>query len=164
MKINSMCVERKLWLVQSILFWSGFAGPCLVCLLLFSSSAQAQEKNPVKHANSRTLNKAIPKSESKHKPFEAYEEFVMVDDRGRAVESIVVDDVPTMKDQLEGFFPANTVFATSSPFLCVVGVEGSADAKYILGKINSKNSKKMKKTDLLNALNKSKVKLILKEK
>ena len=165
MKINSMCVESKFWLVQRILFWSGFAGPCLVCLLLFSSSAQAQEKNPVKHSNSRALNTTVPKSESKHKPFETYEEFVIVDRRAGAVEIVVEEEgAKSMKEELETRFPAHTIFATSSPFLCIIGVDGSADANYIWSQIQSKTSKQVKKTDLLNALSRLDVKLNLKEK
>ena len=136
-----------------------------VCFILSSFSAIAQNKNEVEHSNFKSLNTAVPKSEVKQKAIGEYAELVVVDDRMGAVANAVDDgETESMKQALQGLFPINTVFESSSPLVCIVGVEGSGNATYILSKVNSKNSKLIKKDDLNKVLTDLKIKLLTKEK
>lgn len=137
----------------------------VACVLFLPNMALAQKAKPKVHQTYKTLNTETPKSEIKAKTVDEISEFVIVDFRQGAILNVVEpDDVPDLKDELEEKFPGNTVFKSSHPKVCVVGVDGSASAKSIISGTSPKTSKKVKRADLDKALAKINVKLVTKEK
>ena len=138
-------------------------------LLLFGLSSgflmgQSPGKKIQKDASLRKLNTSIPKSESKLKTFDEYEEFVIADFSDGAVEDIVQEEESgSMQQEFQNKLPINTVFKTTSSKICAIGVEGAANAKMVLNFVNNKKARIIKKADLDKTLSKSNVKIITKE-
>ena len=134
-----------------------------VLFLSFEMNAQKKKKDTENKAY-RTLNTAAPKSESKLKAFDEYSEFVIADFRAGALEEVVEsDESQTLKEELQGKFPINTVFASTHSKVCIIGVNGTANAQTILKAINTKASKIVKKADLDKTLSIINVKVVKKE-
>jgi hypothetical protein len=68
-----------------------------------------------------------------------------------------------MQEVWQQKLPINTVFKTTASKVCVIGVDGTANAKMILALVNNKKVKVIKKADLEKALSIINVKLITKE-
>jgi hypothetical protein len=134
-----------------------------VFLVSFSGLAQNKKKD-TKDPMSRTVKTGTPKSESKLKMFDEYAEFVIADYRAGAVEEVIAsDDVQPLKEELQGKFPINTVFASTHSKVCIIGVDGTANANTVLKAINTKASKIVKKADLDKTLSIINVKVVKKE-
>jgi len=74
------------------------------------------------------------------------------------------DESAGLKRDMEEMFPLHTVFATSDPNVCVIGVQSPADAKTVFSKTNPKKSRIAKRDNLGKMLAENNVKLITKEK
>ena len=134
-----------------------------VLFISFGVNAQNKKKD-TKDKAYRTLNTSTPKSESKLKAFDEYSEFVIADFRAGALEEVVQsDESQTLKEELQGKFPINTVFASTHSKVCIIGVEGTANAQTVLKAINTKASKIVKKADLDKTLSIINVKVVKKE-
>jgi hypothetical protein len=165
MKINPIYVEKNLrprgggspvvaWYVSLLVFG----------LLLISGTGFAQKKEAQKDPGQRKVNTAKPKSEDKLKSFEDYEEFVIADFRAGTVEDIVQDEESgSLQTNLQSQLPVNRVFKSTASKVCIIGVEGTANAKMVLALVNNKTAKVIKKADLEKALSKINVKIITKE-
>jgi hypothetical protein len=130
-------------------------------------SASAQFKKSEKVASQGKLNSKPLDSGSKAKKFEELSDFVIVDHRSTAVADIVDADpegISILKKDMEEMFPLHTVFATSDPNVCVIGVTSPADAKTVFSKTNPKKSRIAKRDNLGKMLAEKNVKLITKEK
>lgn len=145
---------------------AGFVLLAVACVLLLPFGAIAQKTKAKPHNSHKTLNTDLPKSEIKAKTVDEITEFVIVDFRQGAIVNVIEpdEDVAGLKEELEEKFPGNTVFKSSHPKVCVVGVDGSANAKSIISGTNPKTSKKVSRADLDKALAKINVKLVTKEK
>jgi hypothetical protein len=139
----------------------------LFFVLFFSvSTLSAQTRKPEKASNQRKLNSKPLDTGTKEKKFEELSDFVLVDYRAGAVPNVIEPDgeETSLKKDLEAQFPSKTVFATSDPQVCVIGVESSADAKTVLAKTNPKKSRIAKRDNIGKMLAEKNVKLITKEK
>ena len=139
----------------------------LIFLMVFSVfSVSAQSRKSEKVSSQRKLSSKSLDTETKAKKFEELTDFVLVDYRAGAVPGVVEPDgeESSLKKDLEAQFPAKTVFATSDPQVCVIGVESSADAKTVLAKTNPKKSRIAKRDNIGKMLAEKNVKLITKEK
>ncbi|HPI10808.1 MAG TPA: hypothetical protein PLK63_07205 [Catalimonadaceae bacterium] len=166
MEINPIYCKRN---QNRIAGFSGLTVRCLsivFCLFLLASiSAHGQKKkHDVKDPAQRQVNTAPPKSENKLKTFEEYQEFVIADFRPGTVEDIVQDEESeSMQELLQQKLPVNKVFKSTASKVCIIGVDGTANAKMVLGLVNNKTAKVIKKADLEKALSKINVKIITKE-
>jgi len=130
------------------------------------SEAEAQTRKQDKIASQGKLSTKPLDKETKAKKFEELSDFVIVDYRANAVADIVDDPdaSSSLKRDMEEMFPLHTVFATSDPNVCVVGVQSSADAKTVFSKTNPKKSRIAKRNNIGKMLAEKNVKLITKEK
>jgi len=134
-----------------------------ILVVSFAGFAQKKKKD-TNYKAYRTLNTAPPKSESKLKAFDEYSDFVIADYRAGAVEEVIeTDEVQSLKEELQGKFPINTVFASTHAKVCIIGVNGTANALTVLKAINTKASKIVKKADLDKTLSIINVKVVKKE-
>jgi hypothetical protein len=139
----------------------------LIILMVFSVfTLSAQTRKSEKISSQRKLSSKPLDTETKDKKFEELTDFVLVDYRAGAVTGVIEPDgeESSLKKDLEAQFPAKTVFATSDPQVCVIGVESSADAKTVLAKTNPKKSRIAKRDNIGKMLAEKNVKLITKEK
>ena len=138
-----------------------------ILLLFVSLPCFSQSKKADKIAAQRSLNKKPLDKETKAKKFEDLTDFVIVDYRSNAVADVVDsenDGSEGLKRDMEEMFPVYTVFATSDPNVCVIGVQSPADAKTVFSKTNPKKSRIAKRDNIGKMLAEKKVKLITKEK
>jgi hypothetical protein len=137
-------------------------------LMIFSSSflAGAQSKKGNKLPSQGSLSTKPLDTGTKAKKFEELSDFVLVDYRAGAITGVVEPDgeESSLKRDLEEQFPVYTVFATSDPQVCVIGVESTADAKTVFSKTNPKKSRIAKRDNIGKMLAENNVKLITKEK
>lgn len=166
MKINPVYVERNhgprgsgLVLISRCVTLA-FMAIFFVSLSGFSQNKKKDTKDPM----SRSVKTGVPKSESKLKKFDEYSEFVIADFRNGALEEVVEsEENQTLKEELQGKFPINTVFGSTHSKVCIIGVEGTANANTVLRAINTKASKIVKKADLDKTLSIINVKVVKKE-
>ena len=138
----------------------------LAMVSFFCSSSFSQVKKEKKLPSQGTLNTKPLDSETKAKKFEELSDFVIVDYRSGAIAGVVEPEgeETSLKKDLEGMFPVYSVFATSDPQVCVIGVQSTADAKTVFSKTNPKKSRIAKRDNIGKMLAEKNVKLITKEK
>jgi hypothetical protein len=133
-------------------------------LLSVSGTGFAQKNDLPKDPSQRKLNTSNPKSEDKLKSYQEYEEFVIADFRAGTVEDIVQDEESgSLQENLQKQLPINKVFKSTASKVCIIGVEGTANAKMVLALVNNKKARVIKKADLDKALSIINVKIITKE-
>ena len=140
----------------------------IFALMIFSSPfhAEAQSRKGNKLPSQGSINTKPLDTGTKAKKFEDLSDFVIVDYRAGAITGVVEPDGEgsSLKKDLEEQFPVHTVFATSDPQVCVIGVESTADAKTVFSKTNPKKSRITKRDNIGKMLAENNVKLITKEK
>lgn len=159
---------RGLYSAENQLFHAGIPVLIMLGLMFFSSasSAEAQSKKGNKLPSQGSINTKPLDTGTKSKKFEDLSDFVIVDYRAGAIAGVVEPDgeESSLKKDLEEQFPVYTVFATSDPQVCVIGVESTADAKTVFNKTNPKKSRIAKRDNIGKMLAEKNVKLITKEK
>lgn len=137
-------------------------------LSLFSvTHSSAQTKGSEKIPSQGKLSTKPLDTGTRLKKFDELSDFVIVDQRSTAVADVVDADPEggsPLKKDMEEMFPLYTVFATSDPNVCVIGVTSPADAKTVFSKTNPKKSRIAKRDNLGKMLAENNVKLITKEK
>ena len=159
---KSYLPDIKAFAARTVFAVLGFALP-VFCV----SEAEAQTKKQDKIASQGKLSTKPLDKETKAKKFEDLSDFVIVDYRANAVADVVdteADGTSALKRDMEEMFPLHTVFATSDPNVCVIGVTSPADAKTVFSKTSPKKSRIAKRDNLGKMLAEKNVKLITKEK
>jgi hypothetical protein len=134
--------------------------------VFFCCPVFSQVKKEKKLPSQGSLSTKPLDTQTKAKKFEELSDFVIVDYRSGAVAGVVEPEgeETSLKKDLESMFPVHTVFATSDPQVCVIGVQSTADAKTVFSKTSPKKSRIAKRDNIGKMLAEKNVKLITKEK
>lgn len=168
MKNSLLRNSGKFYRPENLSLGKKIAAFSLLFFMLFFSvfTLSAQTRKSEKVSNQRKLNGKPLDTGTKEKKFEELSDFVLVDYRAGSVPGVVEPEgeETSLKKDLEAQFPIKTIFATSDPQVCVIGVESSADAKTVLVKTNPKKSRIANRDNIGKMLAEKNVKLITKEK